>query len=44
MEKEKSNGLQAIVTQALAILKERNGEKLFNGYLYKLKMAISVEL
>jgi len=40
MEKEKSNGLQGIVSQALAILKEKKDEKLCNGYLYELKMAI----
>ena len=36
MKKEKSNGLQAIVSQALATLKERNGEK-FN--LEKVNLA-----
>ena len=44
MKKEKSNGLQVIVSQALATLKEKKDEKLCNGYSYELKMMISVGL
>ena len=36
MEKENSNGLQAIVSQALAVLKEKNGK---NFDLEKVNLA-----